>query len=82
MEASLADSGLTRQASDSPADLLHRARTTGLLDGPHAAALTALFREARYSSHPLDAAQLTAARAALDAIAAQLADHAPTPVTR
>ncbi|MGK4585831.1 DUF4129 domain-containing protein [Kitasatospora sp. HPMI-4] len=75
MEASLAGSGIVRRASDSPADLLHRANATGLLAGPHALALTSLFREARYSSHPLDAARLESARAALDAIAAQLAEH-------
>ncbi|MFB7667748.1 DUF4129 domain-containing protein [Kitasatospora sp. NPDC056138] len=75
METSLADSGIVRRASDSPADLLQRAKATGLLSGPHALVLTALFREARYSSHPLDPGQLESARAALDAIAAQLAEH-------
>ncbi|WP_344638900.1 DUF4129 domain-containing protein [Kitasatospora cystarginea] len=75
METSLTDSGVVRRASDSPSDLLQRAEATGLLAGPHALALTVLFREARYSSHPLDSGQLESARAALDAIAAQLAEH-------
>ncbi|GAA2153189.1 hypothetical protein GCM10009760_50640 [Kitasatospora kazusensis] len=73
MESSLAESGVARQASDSPADLLRRADADGVLAGPHPQVLAALFREARYSSHPMGAEQLGRARAALDAIASQLA---------
>jgi uncharacterized protein DUF4129 len=76
MEASLAGSGVARRASDSPQDLLERASTGGLLDGPHAEDLTRLFREARYSTHPMDAGHRDRAAAALDAIAAQLAARA------
>ncbi|MFI5527961.1 DUF4129 domain-containing protein [Kitasatospora sp. NPDC051853] len=72
METSLAESGVARHHSDSPADLLHRAALAGVVTGPHPQALAALFREARYSSHPMGEEQLAGARAALDAIAAQL----------
>jgi hypothetical protein len=76
METSLAQSGVARRASDSPQDLLERAAGSGLLTGPHAPDLTALFREARYSTHPMDDTHRDRAAAALDAIAAQLAEHA------
>lgn len=76
MERSLAGSGVARHASDSPQDLLERAAGRGLLGGPHAAGLTALFREARYSTHPMDTTHRDRAAAALDAIAAQLAEAA------
>ena len=73
MEDSLAAAGVPRLESDSPADLLARAANHGTLDGPAPGQLAALFREARYSSHPMNAAHLGQARAALDEIAAQLA---------
>ncbi|MGW5352971.1 DUF4129 domain-containing protein [Streptomyces sp. NPDC004031] len=76
MERSLAGSGVARHASDSPQDLLERAAGRGLLGGPHAADLTGLFREARYSTHPMDTTHRDRAAAALDAIAAQLAEAA------
>ncbi|MBM9440230.1 DUF4129 domain-containing protein [Actinacidiphila bryophytorum] len=76
MEASLGQSGVARRASDSPQDLLERAAGSGLLTGPHASDLTALFREARYSTHPMDDTHRGRAAAALDGIAAQLAEHA------
>lgn len=76
METSLAHSGIARRASDSPQDLLVRAAGHGLLSGPHASDLTALFREARYSTHPMDHTHRERAAFALDAIAAQLAERA------
>jgi Domain of unknown function (DUF4129) len=76
METSLARSGVPGRASDSPSDLLARAAADGLLTGEPPQTLAALFREARYSSHPMDAGHLDRARAALDAIAAQLATGA------
>jgi hypothetical protein len=72
METSLAASGVTRRASDSPQDLLERAATGGLLTGTAPVALTALFREARYSTHPMDHSHRDRAAAALAEIAAQL----------
>lgn len=76
MEASLARSGVARRASDTPQDLLERAAGSGLLAGRHATDLTALFREARYSTHPMDHTHRDRAAGALDAIAAQLAERA------
>jgi hypothetical protein len=72
METALAASGVDRRASDSPADLLTRATRAGLAAGPAAPRLTALFREARYSSHPMDDTQRAAAAGALAEIAARL----------
>lgn len=69
MEESLAESGVTRRASDSPQDLLERAVADGLPAETAAAALTALFREARYSTHPMDARHRDRAAAALAEIA-------------
>jgi hypothetical protein len=72
METSLAASGIARRASDSPQDLLERASAGGLLTGPAPGALTVLFREARYSTHPMDPGHRDRAAAALTEIAAQL----------
>ncbi|WP_329578612.1 DUF4129 domain-containing protein [Kitasatospora sp. NBC_01250] len=73
MEESLAASGVEREVSDSPTDLLERAAAAGTLRGADATELTALFREARFSRHPMDQGHLARAGAALDAIAEQLA---------
>ncbi|MEU8843940.1 DUF4129 domain-containing protein [Streptomyces roseus] len=65
MEESLAASGVDRHVSDSPQDLLERAVAGGLPAGTAAAALTALFREARYSTHAMDAGHRDRAATAL-----------------
>jgi hypothetical protein len=72
MEASLAGSGVVREDSDTPTDLLRRVADSGLDIAADAAALTGLFREARYSSHPMSDAQRDRAAAALNGLAAQL----------
>ncbi|WP_282082394.1 DUF4129 domain-containing protein [Streptomyces tendae] len=72
MEDALAASGVPRHASDSPADLLSRAAGAGFAPGSAAPSLTALFREARYSSHPMDASHRAAAADALEEIASLL----------
>ncbi|CAL9412030.1 DUF4129 domain-containing protein [Streptomyces sp. enrichment culture] len=72
MEDALVASGVPRHASDSPADLLARAAGAGFTPGPAAPRLTALFREARYSSHPMDAAHRQAAADSLEEIASLL----------
>jgi hypothetical protein len=76
MEESLSVSGVVRRVSDSPQDLLERAASGGLLTGAAAGDLTSLFREARYSTHPMDAGHRERASAALDEIAAQLDRYA------
>nr|WP_237555284.1 DUF4129 domain-containing protein [Streptomyces sp. SID4948] len=72
MEQSLAASGVARKASDSPRDLLERGADSGLLTGTSAATLTDLFREARYSTHPMGDAHRDRAAAALAEIAGRL----------
>ncbi|WP_308011971.1 DUF4129 domain-containing protein [Actinacidiphila acidipaludis] len=69
MQESLAESGVARHASDSPQDLLERAVRDGLPAQAAAAELTALFREARYSTHPMNSAHRDRAAAALAEIA-------------
>jgi uncharacterized Tic20 family protein len=73
MEASLAERGAARAIADTPDELLARAQATGVVHGTAAARLTALFYEARFSSHPLDRSQRDAAAQALDELAAALA---------
>ncbi|MFJ6564710.1 DUF4129 domain-containing protein [Streptomyces sp. NPDC091412] len=79
MEESLADSGVARRASDSPKDLLERAVAGGLPAGAAAAELSALFREARYSTHPMDGGHRERAAAALAEIADGLRSRASGP---
>ncbi len=77
MEESLGQAGILRERSDSPSDLLRRATTRELpgAGAQNAATLTDLFREARFSTHPLTTGQLDAARSALDAVTAALAER-------
>ncbi|MEZ0064716.1 hypothetical protein ABIA32_000704 [Streptacidiphilus sp. MAP12-20] len=73
MEVSLAESGVSREKADTPTELLQRAVDAGLVQGEAARTLTELFREARYSTHPMREHQRDQARAALETIAAHLA---------
>jgi hypothetical protein len=77
MENSLAERGTARAVADTPDELLARATRSGVVRGTAAARLTALFYEARFSSHPLGRAQRDAAERALDELAAALADAGP-----
>lgn len=72
MERTLAERGTERAAADTPDELLVRAVSSGLVRGAAARRLTALFYEARFSSHPVGAAQRDAASGALDEIAAEI----------
>jgi len=72
MERRLADRGTARGAADTPDELLGRAVAAGAVRGGAARRLTALFYEARFSTHPLGARQRDAASAALDELAAEL----------
>jgi Domain of unknown function (DUF4129) len=76
MERSLAERGTARSVADTPDELLARARAQGVVRGTAATRLTALFYEARFSSHPLGPAQRDAAEQALDELAAALAQPA------
>jgi Domain of unknown function (DUF4129) len=77
MERTLADRGTARGLADTPDELLARAVNSGIVRGAAARRLTALFYEARFSSHPLGSEQRGAASAALDELAAELRDKAP-----
>jgi hypothetical protein len=76
MEASLARAGTLRGAAETPDELLGRAARAGLAGGGAAATLTALFYEARFSTHPLPDGARDEARDALAELAAALADRA------
>jgi hypothetical protein len=73
MERSLAERGTERSAADTPDELLARAAAAGTVRGPAAGRLTALFYEARFSTHPVAASQRAAASAALDQLSGELA---------
>lgn len=73
MEDSLAERGAAIQIADTPDELLARATGSGVVHGTAAARLTALFYEARFSSHPLNDGQRDAAEQALDELATALA---------
>jgi hypothetical protein len=79
MERSLADRGTARGAADTPDELLARAAAAGTVRGGAAGRLTALFYEARFSTHPLAAGQRDAASAALDELAGELAARQAPP---
>jgi Domain of unknown function (DUF4129) len=81
METSLAERGTARGVADTPGELLTRARGGGLVRGTAAGRLTALFYEARFSSHPMSQGQRDAAERALDELAADLAKTAETTVS-
>jgi len=54
IESGLAAGGRSASAADTPTELLTRAGAAGLVDGTAAGTLTALFREARFSRHPMN----------------------------
>lgn len=74
MEDSLAERGAAKAVADTPGELLARATSRGIVRGPAAERLTALFYKARFSSHPLDSGERDAAEQALDELAAALAE--------
>ncbi|HEV2241771.1 MAG TPA: DUF4129 domain-containing protein [Streptosporangiaceae bacterium] len=74
MEESLARAGTARAVADTPDELLARAADRGLVTGGAAAWLTALFYEARFSSHPMPPTARGAAELALSELAESLGD--------
>jgi Domain of unknown function (DUF4129) len=81
MEQTLARAGTARATADTPDELLARAAGQGLIRTGAAARLTALFYEARFSSHPIPPARRDAAHQALAEVAASLADPEPAAET-
>lgn len=76
MERSLAEAGAAREAADTPAELLGRAAKAGLVRTGAASRLTALFYEARFSSHPFGTGDRDAAEQALAQLHADLSAEA------
>jgi hypothetical protein len=72
MERSLAGAGAARELAETPDELLARASAAGLLHGDAPATLTALFYQARFSSHEVPAEARATALRCLDAIEADL----------
>jgi hypothetical protein len=72
MEQRLAERGAARGVADTPDELLARATRSKVIRGAAPGRLTALFYEARFSSHPMDQGQRAAAEQALDELAAAL----------
>jgi MFS family permease len=81
MEESLADVGATRHAAETPDELLDRAAGAGLVDAGPAGRLTALFYEARFSTHPMPPARRDEAEHALADMAASLSPHNQAPAS-
>jgi Domain of unknown function (DUF4129) len=77
MEESLARAGTARAVADTPDELLGRAAASGLVRTGAAARLTALFYEARFSSHPMPLAQRDEAQQAVAELADSLRDLEP-----
>jgi uncharacterized protein DUF4129 len=72
MEDSLAEAGAARAAAETPDELLDRAVTGGMVNAAPAGELTALFYEARFSTHPMPRSRRDDAEQALAGIAASL----------
>lgn len=76
MEDELALRGTSRTVADTPDELLARAIGAGLIRGPAARALTRLFYEARFSTHPMTQVQRAGAELCLDELATSLSEPA------
>ena len=72
IESGLTAGGRSASAADTPTELLTRASAAGLVDGTAAGTLTALFREARFSRHPMSEAHRREAEQALATVRNEL----------
>ncbi len=71
MEAALARRWTPRQAADTPAEYLDRVATAGVVPVSPASRLTEVFREARFSLHPMGQTQRRVAEQALRELAVE-----------
>jgi len=78
MEGSLAEAGAARGIAETPDELLGRAVAAGLVRAGPAGRLTALFYEARFSTHPLPLSRREEAEQALAELATTLPEQADT----
>jgi hypothetical protein len=76
MELAVSAGGGLRRATDTPEEFLRRVTAAKLIPEDPARRLTDLFREARFSHHPIAESQRDAARAALHAISEHLRERA------
>ena len=72
MERSLAERGVTRSETEAPREYLHRVLTTASGAERDARALTELFEEARFSTHPIPDRLRELAASALSSLRARL----------
>ena len=79
MERGFAAAGAAPAAADTPAEVLTRATTAGIVRSGPADSLTGLFRRARYGSQPMTSADSAAAVTALDQLRADLTQSAAAP---
>jgi len=76
LERGFAAAGSAPRGADTPAEILARAASAGLIRSRSAADLTGLFRRARYGQEPMTAADSATAEHALDAMRAELDSQA------
>lgn len=78
LERGFAAAGSAPRNADTPAEVLARAASAGLIHSRSAADLTGLFRRARYGTEPMTTADSAAAGHALDAMRTELAGQEGT----
>ena len=81
LEAAVVDVGVRREASDTSAEFTQRVLATVSVDPAAVADLAALYREARFSNHPMNEESRRAAIDALDAVHNGLRSARRTTVT-
>ena len=81
LEAAVVDAGVQRHASDTSAEFTQRVLVTVSVDPAAIAGLAALYREARFSNHPMTEESRRAAIEALDAVHAGLRSGRTAAVT-
>ena len=80
LERDAATAGVRRLAAETPAEYVQRVIATASVDAAPIIELAALYREARFSIHPLDDDHRARALAALDRVAAELGSAVEVPV--
>ena len=80
LEHDVAAAGLRRRPSDTSAEFTERVLARYSVDSEAIRELAALYREARFSVHPLDEAARAAALDALERLHRALIDHADDPI--
>jgi hypothetical protein len=79
LEAVTDEAGMARDPSDTPEEAIERLFAAGRVRGESLRTLADLYREARFSRHPMTRADADAARDALTGIVAELSPRVPEP---